>query len=106
MSDRTLCLEARVLVRVALALWLLAAVATVWEVLAMQWPDSPFHLGVLAGPIGQLRGFSFALGGGLALAAWLWPSLYGAGKGRYALGLLLGGALIHSLALLYGAAHG
>jgi hypothetical protein len=98
--------ESRLLVRVALGLWLVAGAATVWEVLAMQWPDSPFHLGILAGPIGQLRGFSFGLGAALALAAWLWPHLYGPGMGRYALVLLVAGSVVHAGALVYAAMQG
>jgi hypothetical protein len=101
-----LCPESRLLVRVALGLWLLAGAATVWEVLAMQWPDSPFHVGILSGPIGQLRGFAFGLGAALALAAWLWPQLYGPGLGRYALVLLVAGSSIHVAALLYAAMQG
>ena len=72
----------------------------------MQWPDSPFHVGILAGPIGQLRGFSFGLGAVLALAAWLWPQLYGIGAARYALVLLVAGSTIHTGALAYAAVHG
>jgi hypothetical protein len=107
MSDsRPLSPEARLLIRAALGLWLLSGVAVVWEVLAMQWPDSPFHVGVLAGPVGQLRGFAFALGAALALSAWLWPHLYGAGAGRYAMTLLLAGSAIHVGALVYAALEG
>lgn len=101
-----LCPEARLLVRLGLVLWLGAGVATVWEVLALQWPDSPFHAGVLAGPIAQLRGFAFGLGGVSLVAAWLWPVLYGAGRGRYALGLLASGIVLHLGALGYAASQG
>jgi hypothetical protein len=107
MSDLPrLCLEARVLVRSGLVLWLVAALATVWEVLAMQSFDSPARVGLLAGPVGQLRGFAFGLGAVLFVAAWLWVRLYGEGRGRVALGLLAGGALLHTLVLAYAAHHG
>jgi hypothetical protein len=107
MSDPTaLPLESRVLLRSALLLWLLAGLATVWEVLALQGPDSPVRLGVLAGPIGQLRGFSFALGAVLFGGAWAFPRLYAPGRGRVALVLLVLGALLHIAALTYAASQG
>lgn len=101
-----LTVESRLLVRSGLVLWLLAGAATVWEVLAMQGPDSPFHVGVLAGPVGQLRAFSFGLGATLLACGWLWPALYAPGRGRIALGLLVGGAGLHAAALTYGASQG
>jgi hypothetical protein len=101
-----LCLEARVLVRTGLVLWLVAAAAMVWEVLASQSFESPLRVGVLPGPVGQLRGYAFGLGAVLLAAAWLWPRLYGEGRGRVALGLLGGGALLHTLALVYAAQQG
>jgi hypothetical protein len=107
MSDPPrLCLEARVLVRAALGLWVVAAAATVWEVLALQSFESPLRVGVLAGPIGQLRGYAFGLGAVLLAAGWLWPRLYGEGRGRAMLGLLTGGAALHTLALVYAAQQG
>jgi len=65
----------RMLLRVGLLLWLAAAVASAWEVLALQPPDSPFHLGVLAGPIAQLYTMAFALGAAFMLLGLWWPSL-------------------------------
>jgi hypothetical protein len=99
-------LAVRILVRVALALLCLSAGAACWEFLALQMPDSPFHLGVLSGPIAQARNFSAALGvAGLALAP-RWPSLYRAGEGRLALALMLAGAGVLTAALFYAAAQG
>src|ERR1700712_4205115 len=98
--------EARLLVGAGFALWLLAALAAVWEVLALQPPDSPLHLGVLAGPIAQLSTFAFALG---TVAAWvglLWPLLYAAGEGRAVAWLLMVGALLHVLILFVTASRG
>jgi hypothetical protein len=94
------------LIRLALSLWLLAALAAIWEGMALQAPDSPFHAGVLAGPIGQLRGYTFALGTGLLGAAWLWPWLYPRGSGRLALASLIAGSVLSSSALAYAAAQG
>jgi hypothetical protein len=101
-----LCLEARVLVRAGLVLWLVAAAAMVWEVLAMQSFESPLRVGVLPGPVGQLRGYAFGLGAVLLAGAWLWPRLYGEGRGRAMLALLTGGAALHTLALTYAAQQG
>lgn len=99
-------IEVLVLVRAALVAWLVAGLAGVWEVLALQWPDSPFHAGVLAAPVAQLGGFAFALGVALLAAAWLWPTLYAGARGRYALALLLAGAALQLGTLGYAAAHG
>lgn len=96
----------RILVRVALGLLCLSAGAACWEFLALQMPDSPFHLGVLSGPVAQARNFSAALGlGALALAP-VWPRLYREGEGRPALVLLLAGAGILTAALFYAATQG
>jgi len=99
-------LAVRTLVSLGLLLWLLSGLSCVWEVLALQMPDSPFHVGVLAGPIVQLRAFSFGLGTASLLLAWLWPQLYGPGRGLPVLGLLLVGSLLHVGALAYAAGQG
>jgi hypothetical protein len=97
---------ARVLLRLALALCCLSAAAACWEFLALQMPDSPFHLGVLGGPIAQLRNFSAALGiAALALTP-VWPHLYPEGAGRLVLGLMLVATSILLGALLYAASQG
>ena len=103
MTSPALSLDARVLVRSGLVLWLVAGFATVWEVLAMQGPDSPLRVGIVVGPIAQLRSFAFALGAVCFAAAWLWPSLYAPGKGRIALGALVVGSSLHVATLLYAA---
>lgn len=96
----------RLLLRVGLALWLAAALAAVWETLALQPPDSPFHLGVLAGPIGQLAGMAFALGTAHVVLSLWWPALYAAGEGRAVAALLVVGALVQLAALFYAASRG
>ncbi|MDB4985120.1 MAG: hypothetical protein JWN04_298 [Myxococcaceae bacterium] len=98
--------EARLLVGVGFALWLLAALAAVWEVLALQPPDSPLHLGILSGPIAQLSALAFALGTVAASVGLLWPMLYVAGEGRVVAWLLVVGAALHVLALLLAASRG
>ncbi|HEY6879013.1 MAG TPA: hypothetical protein VI299_13390, partial [Polyangiales bacterium] len=74
--------------------------------LALQPPGSPLHLGVLAGPIGQLRNFTFAHGAAALLLAAVWMRLYDTGSSRWVAWLFVLGALIHTLALGYAAAHG
>jgi hypothetical protein len=98
--------SARLLVRVGLSLWLFAGLACVWEVLAVQPPDSPLHLGVLAGPIAQLATAAFALGAVHLLLALWWPALYPRDQGKLVASLLIVGALIQVLALLYAASRG
>ena len=97
--------QARVLAVVGLALWWLAGATEVWEVLAAQSPDSPFHLGLLVGPVAQLRAHAFGLGTvclGLA-CAWGW---FGRAQGWLWAGVFLAGAGIEIGALLWAAAHG
>lgn len=98
--------SSRLLVRVGLSLWLCAGLACVWEVLALQPPDSPLHLGVLAGPIAQLVSVSFALGTVHVLVGRWWPSLYATGEGKVVASLLAVGAAIQVLALFYAASRG
>jgi hypothetical protein len=98
--------QVRALVRLGLVLCLVAALASVWEVLTLQAPDSPFHVGVLSGPVAQLRSFSFGFGVGALLLAWLWPPLYARDAGKLvALAFMLGAGL-HVAALAYAASHG
>jgi NhaP-type Na+/H+ or K+/H+ antiporter len=98
--------EVRILVRLALGLWLVAALAGVWHVMAQQAPDSPLHMGILAGPIGQLRDQSFALGAGAFASGVLWPWLYAQRHGRVTLGLLVIGAVWSVVVLGYAAHRG
>lgn len=98
--------EARLLLRISFGMWLLAALACVWEVLAMQPPDSPLHVGVLASPVAQLRGFTFGLGCVGAVMALSWERLYEAGRGRAVALTFVLGALLHTAALSYAAARG
>jgi hypothetical protein len=92
--------DARLLFRLGISLWFLAALAAIWELLALQPPDSPLHLGVLVGPIAQLRTFAFAQGCVLTLLA-LWG-----GGGRWLAWPLALGALLHIAALTYAASRG
>jgi len=101
--------EHRLLVVVGLSLWLLSAVACVWEVLVLQPPDSPLHVGVLASPVAQLRSYTFGLGTGCMVLALLWPLLYPPlfpNAGRWVAFTLSAGALLHALTLTYAAQRG
>ncbi|MFT3925577.1 MAG: hypothetical protein QM778_23760 [Myxococcales bacterium] len=97
--------QARVLAVVGLALWLLAGGSEVWEVLAVQAPDSPFHLGLLAGPVAQLRAHSFGLGAVCIGMACCW-NLFGPACGWLWASVFLAGAALETTALLWAAGHG
>jgi len=99
-------LEVRLLLATAFALYLVALFASVWEVAALQPPDSPLHVGILAGPIAQLAVFAFAHATVNALVALAWPLLYERTRGRHAAWLLVAGALLHVAALTFAAARG
>ena len=96
-SDRRLLLRA--------ALWLLglSALAGAVELLALQAPGSPLYLGVLPGPLGVLRELLLTLGllllGGDVLAA---RAALAAGLARW----LVCCAAVAALAQAYGAVHG
>jgi hypothetical protein len=95
--------DARLLLRLGISLWFLAALAAGWEVTALQPPDSPVHLGILAGPIAQLRNFAFAYGCALTLLSV--APLWGPGS-RYMAWSLALGAMLHVGALGYAASRG
>lgn len=94
------------LLLLGLGLCVLSALSCVWEMLALQMPDSPMHVGVLAGPIAQLRNFSFGLGVGSLVLSLCWPQLFAAGTGKVVAWLWLAGALLHVAALCYAATQG
>jgi len=64
---------ARAFVRLAVILLVVAAAAGVWEMLAMQVPSSQYRVGLLPGPIGQLREMATATALTCFAAAWLVP---------------------------------
>jgi hypothetical protein len=98
--------EARVLLTAGLAAWLLSALCALWEGLALQSPVSPLHVGVLAGPIGQLQRSAFTFGcAGLVLAL-AWRALFPVNTGRVVLTLLVAGSTAQLAALGYAAAFG
>lgn len=95
--------SARAVLRLAVIVMCIAAVAGVWEVLASQAPGSPLYIGVLPGPVQMLRETALVLGLLLFAAGSLVPK---AGVSR---GLVLGLQLsiaVTLLAGLYGALTG
>lgn len=97
---------ARAFVRLGVVLLVVAAAAGVWEMLAMQVPSAEYRVGVLPGPIGQVREMSAVLGLACIGLAWLVPFI---SKERepWALCIALhAGALITIGALIYGATTG
>lgn len=96
----------RLLLRVGFVLWWCAALTCLWEGLALQVPTSPYHFGVLAGPVGQLRATTFALGTAALLLSSIWPDHYGDDAGKLVLSLLLAGAGLQLGPLVYAASHG
>jgi hypothetical protein len=98
--------ETRLLLVLGLTLWLVSGLSQVWEVLAAQSPDSPFHFGVLTGPVAQLRATSFGMGAMCMGLAWGWGAWFGPGQGRVILGLFLLGVALETAALWIAAARG
>lgn len=97
---------ARAFVRLGVALLVVAAGAGVWEMLAMQVPSAEYRVGVLPGPIGQLREMGSVLGLACVGLAWLVPFV---AKDRepWALCIALhAGAVITLGAMIYGATTG
>jgi hypothetical protein len=93
-------------IRLGIVTLIAAAAASVWELLALQAPGSPVHIGMLPGPIATLRELCLVLGL-LQLGAGLllpWVSL--PREPRVAIALLHVGTLLAVAAQVYGAALG
>lgn len=98
--------SARALVRLAVALLVLGALAGVWEMLASQSPYSPWRFGVLPEPVAQLRNTAVTLGLLLVAAAWLLPFAAPGEEPTYLVVALYIGSLVTLAAMTYGAATG
>ncbi len=97
---------ARSFVRLGAVLLVLAAAAGVWEMLAMQIPSSQYRVGVLPGPVAQLREMAVVLGLSAFAAAWLLPWI---APDREPWPLCVGvhvGAVVTLGAMVYGATTG
>lgn len=98
--------SARAIVRLAIALVIAAAAAAVWEILARQAPSSGWHMGVLPGPVAELRDTSVTLALLFLAVAWLLPAIAPAREPWVLVGALHAGAIITVAALTYGATTG
>lgn len=95
--------RARSILRLGCWVLLAAVLAGIWEILAAQAPGSPLYLGMLPGPISDLRESALVVGVLLVLA-----SLVSGGQdagGRW-FGVLAGGSVLTLLSGLYGGAMG
>ena len=96
----------RGLIRLGLVALALTIVASVWQLLAMQLPESLLHAGVLPGPVDKLRSWS-ALAATLALALGLTRAGLGVDLERpKLLKYMYGSGALVGLTLIYGAATG
>lgn len=94
------------LVRLGIVLLLVAAAAAIWEILASQAPSSGYHVGVLPGPVEQLRTTAAMLGLGTLIAAWLLPWWAPSKEPRVLIGIFVVGIVITLAAMTYGATTG
>lgn len=99
-------LGARATLRLSFGAFACAAAGAVWHVLAMQAPGSELYLGMLPGPIENLRDASFTLGVLGFLAAQALPHAYPTRTPPGLVALLHLGALCVLAAGLYGAITG
>ena len=90
----------------AIALLMAAALASVWELFALQVPGSPFSLGMLPGPIASLRDSAVMLALVLLGVAWLLPWAYQSKEPRLMVGLTYLGVILALSGSLYGAVTG
>src|SRR5690242_8786074 len=98
--------SARALVRLGVVLLVIGVAAGVWEILASQAPGSTWHVGLLSGPVGTLRGTTLWLGVALLSSAWLMPW---AAPTREPRGLVIAvhvGVVMLVIALVWGATTG
>jgi len=98
--------SARAIVRLAIGLLLASAAAAVWEVLARQSPTSAWHVGLLPGPVAELRDTATTLALASFAAAWLIPWAAPVKEPWIWVGALHFGAILSVVALTYGATTG
>jgi hypothetical protein len=96
----------RAIVRLAIALLAVTALATLWELSALQAPGSPLSIGMLPGPIGSFRTTSLTLSLGLLSVAWIFPWAYQNKEPRFVVLLLYVGVLLGLGGSFYGALNG
>jgi hypothetical protein len=102
----TLGPSARALVKLAVVLLVVGCLAGAWEILASQAAHSPWHAGVPAEPVAQLRSTGIALALLLAVGAWILPWAAPHEDPAYLVAVIYVGTLLTVGAMLYGAATG
>jgi uncharacterized membrane protein (DUF441 family) len=94
-------------VRLGVVSLMVAALASAWELLALQAPGSPLHIGVLPGPVTALRELALVVGLLLLAAGLLMPWATGQrGEPRVLTRMLHAGTVLALGAQAYGAAQG
>jgi hypothetical protein len=94
-------------VRLGVASLMIAALVSVWELLALQAPGSPLYIGMLPGPITSLRELSTVIGLVLVAAGLISPwTSGGRGGSRALVAMLFAGTLLALGAQAYGALQG
>jgi hypothetical protein len=96
----------RATVRLGVVVLMVAAVASAWELLAMQSPGTPFYIGMLPGPIATLRELSMVTGLLLMASGALMPWAYPEHEPRLLVALMHVGSVLALGAQLYAALHG
>jgi hypothetical protein len=94
-------------VRLGVAALMIAALASAWELVALQAPGSPLYIGMLPGPVTSLRELSTGIGLVLACAGLIMPwASSGRGEPRVLVALLYAGTSLALGAQVYGAFQG
>jgi hypothetical protein len=98
---------AKATVRLGVIALMVAGLAGVWELVALQAPGSPLYIGMLPGPITSLRELSTAIGVLLVVGGLIMPwAQNGRGEPRALVRVLYVGTALALAAQLYGAAQG
>lgn len=97
---------ARTLLRFAFGLLVLAAASSVWAVLANQAPGSPVYLGVLPGPIENVRDSATVLALVFLAVSWWLPTIVIGRAATLLVACACLGATLDLSASVFAAAHG
>ena len=92
--------------RLGIASLMIAALASVWELLALQAPGSPLYIGMLPGPVTSFRELATVIGLLLIGAGLTMPWASVRGEPRVLVRMLYAGALLALAAQAYGATQG
>ena len=97
---------ARAFIDLAMALLVTTFLAGVWELLASQGPSSEFRIGVLPGPVAQLRAAAMTLALLCFAVAWLLPKIATDREPWLLVGFAYAGTIVTLGAMAYGATTG